>query len=172
MKAAVIRISIITVVFGAGSLVYAGEGCPSCTRGEKGDHRPRREEVLKRFDKDGDGELNKWERKEMEKAMERRREHQGDRGPEGRRGEHPTREEMKKRFDKDGDSKLNKEERRALKKTVQKRHEKHGERDKDRHQQMVERFDKNGDGKLDEKERDAAHKAIKKHADQRGKHQE
>ena len=57
--------------------------------------RPSREELLKKFDKDGDGKLNDAERAELRKAMDARR------------------KEFMAKFDKDGDGKLNEEERKA-----------------------------------------------------------
>lgn len=60
-----------------------------------GEGRPSREEVMKKFDKDGDGKLSEDERAEARKAMEARR------------------AEMIEKFDKDGDGKLNEEERKA-----------------------------------------------------------
>ena len=60
-----------------------------------GEGRPSREEVMKKFDKDGDGKLSEDERAEARKAMEARR------------------AEMIEKFDKDGDGKLNEDERKA-----------------------------------------------------------
>ena len=57
--------------------------------------RPSREEIIKKFDKDGDGKLSDEEKAEARKAMEARR------------------KEMIGKFDKDGDGKLNEEERKA-----------------------------------------------------------
>ena len=64
-------------------------------KGEGREGRPSREEVMKKFDKDGDGKLSEGERAEMRKAMEARR------------------KEFMAKFDKDGDGKLNEEERKA-----------------------------------------------------------
>ena len=69
---------------------------PEREGGKKGgppEGRPSREEVMKKFDKDGDGKLSEDEKAELRKAMANR----GDR-PGGRR---PPPELMKK-FDKDG----------------------------------------------------------------------
>jgi hypothetical protein len=63
-------------------------------------------EMLKEFDKDGDGELNDTERESMRLAMQSRFGGQG--APRG------NREEMLKRFDKNGDGQLDEEERTAM----------------------------------------------------------
>ena len=71
---------------------------PEREGGKKGgpsEGRPSREEVMKKFDKDGDGKLSEGERAELRKAMEARR------------------KEFMAKFDKDGDGKLNEEERKA-----------------------------------------------------------
>ena len=70
-------------------------------KGKKGgpDGRPSREEVLKKFDKDGDGKLSEEEKGELRKAMASR----------GRK----LPPHLMEKFDKDGDGKLNPEERRA-----------------------------------------------------------
>jgi len=67
------------------------------------------EEMLKQFDKDGDGQLNDTEREAMRTAMAAR--FGGDRTNSG-----PwlSQEEILKRFDKDGDGKLNEEEMAAM----------------------------------------------------------
>ncbi|MSU45726.1 MAG: hypothetical protein EXS42_01005 [Lacunisphaera sp.] len=67
----------------------------------------RSKEMIKRFDKDGDGKLNDAERAEAEKARAERRKNGGPGRPVGGR----VREEIIKRFDKDGDGKLNDAER-------------------------------------------------------------
>ena len=71
---------------------------PEREGGKKGgppEGRPSREEMIKKFDKDGDGKLSEDERAELRKAMEARR------------------KEFMAKFDKDGDGKLNEEERKA-----------------------------------------------------------
>ena len=82
-----------------------------------------REEMLKEFDKDGDGELNDEERRTMFEAM-RERMGRGGFGPPGfgggRRGAPGfQREELIPKFDTDGDGKLNDEERKAAREYVQ-----------------------------------------------------
>ncbi len=73
-------------------------------------------EILKRFDKDGDGKLNDTERAAARKAREERGGAPGKPGQPGGVGDGKLREEILKRFDKDGDGKLNDQERAAAKK--------------------------------------------------------
>jgi Ca2+-binding EF-hand superfamily protein len=86
---------------------------------ERGDGQGIPAEVLKRFDKDGDGKLNDAERAAAKKAREERGGRPGRPGQPGGgggSGDGKLREEILKRFDKDGDGKLNDEERAAAKK--------------------------------------------------------
>jgi len=113
---------------------------------DAGKHRrPSKEEILKKFDKDGDGELSEEEKAAMKEAMEK---HRGKHGKGGR----PSKEEMLKKFDADGDGKLNKEERTAAREAMKKRFR----------EEALKRFDKDGDGELNEEERAAAKEAAKK----------
>jgi|ETNmetMinimDraft_25_1059894.scaffolds.fasta_scaffold08031_1 Ca2+-binding EF-hand superfamily protein len=104
--------------------------------------RPCKEEMLKKFDKDGDGKLNKEEHMALREAMPKRR------GGKGR----PSKEEILKKFDADGDGKLNEEERAAAREARKKHFE----------EEALKRFDKDGDGELSEEERAAAREAAKK----------
>lgn len=112
---------------------------PEREGGKKGgppEGRPSREEVMKKFDKDGDGKLSDDEKAELRKAMANRG------GPSG--GRRPTPELMKK-FDKDGDGKLSEDEKAELRKAMEARRK-----------EFIAKFDKDGDGKLNEEERKAA----------------
>jgi len=73
---------------------------------------PNREEMLKEFDKDGDGELNESEREAMRTAMAARF------GSQGRGGQRMDREEMLKRFDKNGDGEIDDSERTAMREAL------------------------------------------------------
>lgn len=101
--------------------------------------------VIEKFDKDGDGKLNKEER-------------------EAARAEHKARmEERRKKalekFDADKDGKLSEEERKVMKEA--------------RRAKMLERFDKDGDGELSEDERKEMRKAMKgRHKGLHGKKKE
>ena len=71
-------------------------------------HGKKKEALLKKFDKDGDGKLSKEERAAAKEFKAKRR------GEEGRGGK--LRGKILRRFDKDGDHKLNDAERESLKK--------------------------------------------------------
>lgn len=81
----------------------------------KPDAAARKEAMLKKFDKDGDGKLSEEERAAMRAEMQKRR-GEGGKGPDAAR-----RAEMMKKFDKDGDGKLSEEERAALRAEMQKK---------------------------------------------------
>jgi HlyD family secretion protein len=92
-----------------GSPMFTGPGADLPSPGGPGPGGPNRPdfaEMLKQFDKDGDGELDESEREAMRAAMQARFGGQG--------GPRMSREEMLKRFDKDGDGELNEEERAAM----------------------------------------------------------
>jgi Ca2+-binding EF-hand superfamily protein len=88
-------------------------------KGER--HAKKREALLKKFDKDGDGKLNEQERKAAREFKAKRR------GDEGRDRKGPHRRALRK-FDKDGNRKLDREERRDFRKFRQDRREKKGRR--------------------------------------------
>lgn len=99
-----------------------GEGRESREGRGEGPRRPNREEIIKRFDKDGDGKLSAEERAEMRKQLGRSGGEGRGEGREGR-GEGPrrqNRDELIKRFDKDQDGKLDDEERAEMEKELQK----------------------------------------------------
>ena len=93
-------------------------------------------ELLKKYDKDGDGKLNDQERAAM---MEERHDRMA-----------KMIKAREKEFDKDGDGKLNEQEKAAMMAEMQKRHP-----NGPRFQEMIKRFDKDGDGKLNDEERKA-----------------
>jgi hypothetical protein len=108
---------------------------PEREGGKKGgppEGRPSREEMIKKFDKDGDGKLSDDEKAELRKAMANK----GGRRP-------PP--QLIKKFDKDGDGKLSEDERAELRKDMEARRK-----------EFIAKFDKDGDGKLNEEERKAA----------------
>ena len=98
-----------------------GEGKGKRRRGR----RPwMRKEILKKFDKDGDGKLNEAERAEAKKAWEAKQaetlkkfdaDGDGKLNAKERKAAHAARrqEMILKKFDKDGDGKLNAEEQKA-----------------------------------------------------------
>lgn len=103
----------------------------------RGEGRPSREEMIKKFDKDGDGKLSEEEKVELRKNMSER----GRKLP-------PL---LMKKFDKDGDGELNQEEKAEARKVMEARRK-----------EMIEEFDKDGDGKLNDEERKAAMEARPK----------
>ena len=92
-------------------------------KGGKGDRpvRPSREEVMKKFDKDGDGKLSDDEKAEIRNAMANRKPpahilEKFDKNGDGKLCDEEKaeiRKQMITKFDKDGDGKLNPEERKA-----------------------------------------------------------
>lgn len=119
----------------------------------------RSKEMIKRFDKDGDGKLNDAEKAAARTEM---RKEGGGRHDRGDPGDGRIREEILKRFDMDGDGKLNDSERAEFKKARAERRENGGpgrpvgERMRE---EIIKRFDKDGDGKLNDAERAEAEQA-------------
>ena len=73
---------------------------------ENNDPATRKAEMLKKFDKNGDGKLNDEEKSTLRVEMQNRR-----RGKDRKQWTPEQRDEMLKKFDKDGDGKLSQEER-------------------------------------------------------------
>jgi len=83
-------------------------------------HGKRHEALLKKFDKDGDGKLDKQERHAAREFVKSRR---AEGGKEGRHAKHALRRaRILKRFDKDHDGKLNNQERAAAREFLKSRH--------------------------------------------------
>ncbi len=97
----------------------------------------KRQKLLERFDKDGDGKLSPEERALAKQAKKAH---------------------ILKRFDADGDGKLSPTERDAARKARQNRGQKHASKQQKR-QKLLKRFDTDGNGKLSAEERAAAKKA-------------
>jgi Ca2+-binding EF-hand superfamily protein len=95
---------------------------------------PSREEMMKKFDKDGDGKLNEEERAAVREEMKRRK------------------DALLKKFDADGDGKLSDAEREKIRKQLPGKGRKLPP-------QILAKFDKDGDGELDDEERAVAKKA-------------
>ncbi|MBK9137443.1 MAG: efflux RND transporter periplasmic adaptor subunit [Verrucomicrobia bacterium] len=99
---------------------------PDAPRGDRAagqEGAPRRggfnqEEMIRQYDKDGDGQLNEAEQSAMREAM-RARFAQG--GPGGGGPPGFDREAMMKEFDKDGDGQLSEEERTAMREAMRQR---------------------------------------------------
>jgi len=126
----------VLMVAGA-ALVAVSFGYPTSVRAEGAEKGKGggRGEMLKNFDKDGDGKLNDEEKAAAKAAWEAKRAE-----------EHKA---MLAKFDKDGDGKLNDEEMKAM-------HEA-------RKAEMEKKFDTDGDGKLSDVEKAAMDKAMSEH---------
>jgi len=101
--------------------------------------RARWGEILKEYDKDGDGKLSPPERAELRKH---RREQLRDR--------------IKAKVDTDGDGRISDAERQAAREKFFENHPQLKER-------LLKRFDADGDGKLNEQERAKARQALRRH---------
>lgn len=81
-----------------------------------GTQADRRQKVLQKFDKNGNGQLDPDEREAAKEAMQKRREQGGGKGPGGKGGPDPERHrKLVEKFDTDGDGKLSDSERAAAK---------------------------------------------------------
>jgi hypothetical protein len=109
---------LVVALIGTASLATAEQEkqCKKC--GNKGQgERPSREQMMQRFDTDGDGQLSESERTALQEEMGKRKGgHPG--------GERPSREEVMKRFDADGDGQLSESERASLHKAFEERRRK------------------------------------------------
>ena len=119
---------------------------------EKTDREARRAAMLKKFDANGNGQLDPEEREKMRAEMAKG----GGRDPERMK-------QILERFDKDGDGKLSEEERATARAEMQKRREAGGLKGNgsEKQAEMLKKFDKDGDGKLSEDERTAMREAMK-----------
>ena len=129
MKKILIFLSVIGLFIG----LYAKPEKDGKNPGYK-ESRPSREEIIKKFDKDGDGKLNDEEKAELRKKMAVR--------SGGGRKLPPF---LMKKFDKDANGKLSDEEKAEARKAMEARRK-----------EMIGKFDKDGDGKLNEEERKVA----------------
>ncbi|WP_298859535.1 EF-hand domain-containing protein [uncultured Gimesia sp.] len=156
MKVSLLLVS--TFVFGI--TVFAGNSVMQAEQGKKGE-RPNREQILKKFDKDGDGKLSEAERSAAREARSKGKGTQGPggkgKGKQGKGGKGFNWEEMLKKFDKNGDGKLDETERKAAFAARGKSGQKGPRMSKE---EMIKKFDKDGDGKLGETERAAARKSL------------
>lgn len=119
---------------------------PGAKPAAAGRMKKNHEELIRLYDKNGDGRLDEDEKAAAHKAMRM----------EGGGGEKDRRKKILKVFDKDGDGRLNDAERAEAEK-ARAMLEKNGGPGKFR-DQALKRFDKDGDGQLNETERAAAEK--------------
>lgn len=124
--------------------VFAGE-----TKSDAKSTAERDAEIIKRYDKNGDGKLDEAEvaavKEQMLMSRQEKREEKRDRFQE-------RRAEWIKEFDKDGDGKLDDAEKKAMETAVRARMEKNP--------QMLKRLDANGDGKIDDAEWQAGREKL------------
>ena len=115
IKAGMVLVLLGTVRLAEAKPADGGKG------GNEGKNRPTREQILEKYDTDGNGELSDSEREVLKKDREQMRggHSSGKRG--GSSGEHSRREEMIKKFDADGDGMLSEEERTAAREAMQKK---------------------------------------------------
>ncbi len=168
----------LACLIGSASFAQAPDGAG--TNGVKGG---RREEVLKRFDKDGDGKLDPSERAALRTALKERLQAGKGRPKEGRAL-------LLKKFDRDGDGKLDMEERAAARRAAVRkaggpdrqkiqamrakirelqgkvRAEEQklgalGQKVRQKRAQVLKKFDKDGDGKLNQEERSALREGLR-----------
>jgi Ca2+-binding EF-hand superfamily protein len=115
----------------------------------------RHAEIIKRFDKNGDGMLDEAE-KTAAKEYNRAQQSEG-----GKKAGERLRKKAVAKYDKNGDGKLDAAEKEAARAEIV------------NDPKVIKRHDKNGDGKLDEAEKEAAREALIKNLEKRaGKNQE
>ena len=93
--------------------------------------RPGREQIMKKYDTDGNGELSETERAAFRSDMEKRRANRP--APSSEEGadrpDRPNRKKVMEQFDADGDGELNKQERKKMRKALEARRQSQAERD-------------------------------------------
>ena len=127
--------------------------------------RPSREDILKKFDKDGDGELSPQERKAAKEAFAARQ--------KGQHGARQLPEALKKRltekYDANENGKLDPEEFAKARADHAKNGGGRPNMTPEQRKELMKKFDKDGNGKLDEKERGALMKHMReKHGQGQG----
>jgi Ca2+-binding EF-hand superfamily protein len=111
--------------------------------------KQRQAEILKRFDKNGDGKLD-----EDEKAAAKEANRDETNGRQAKARERLGKRALEK-FDKNNDGKLDEAERAEMAKAIE------------TDPRLVKRFDKDGDGKLNDAEKAAAREAFVKRGEKR-----
>lgn len=104
-----------------------------------------RQEIIKKYDKDGDGKLNDEEKQNALKEFRKGRPDQ------------PNKEELLKKYDANKNGQLDPEEKEKARKEL-------GARAGRSREELLKKFDKDGDGKLSDAEREAARKETRKGA--------
>lgn len=133
-----------------------------------------REDMMKKYDKNGDGQIDGKERAALREKLMKSRGNPAE--GRGRGRNNVDRAALIKEFDKDGDGKLDDNERQAAMTAMRGRYKVQGApsrsagskgRSEFNRDEMIKRHDKDGDGKLDEKERSALRKDIQKSSEKR-----
>ncbi len=152
MKASSLAPALLAATLFLAAGLHADDVSASAMSGSEGTQamsEKRHAEILKRFDKNGDGKLD-----EDEKAAAKEANRDEVTGRQAK-----VREKLGKRalekFDKNGDGKLDEAERAEAAKAIE------------TNPQLVKRFDKDGDGKLNDAEKAAAREAFGKRTGKR-----
>lgn len=164
MKARSLRLCLLSAVLCGIPAWAQTESRPDAAKADgSGQLEKRRQEMLRRFDVNGDGKLDEAEKAAMKEARKKPAavRGSGDIGslgggaePAGPGGGDRYLREMMKRYDQDGDGKLDETE---LAELIKNRNTAGpGAPGARLREQMVRLFDKNGDGQLDPDERAAA----------------
>ncbi len=110
--------------------------------------RPSKEEILAKYDADGDGQLSETERATMREEMGNRGGRGGQRGGQGG-GQRMSREDLIAKYDTDGDGKLSETEREAARAEMGGRGGRGGQRGgQNETAAMVAKYDLDGNGEL------------------------
>ncbi len=165
MKAAFLTLGLLSATLITGSATAQTEMPPKddkpAATGQGAMNQPKRQELLKKYDKNGDGKLDDDELADARAEM--RKEGSGTAVRAERQ------KKLLKEFDKNGDGKLDDAERAQAEKKIQQFRE---DAEK-RRAEILKRFDKNGDGVLDDAERAEAEKAheemLKEYDERHGK---
>ncbi|HEY5653419.1 MAG TPA: hypothetical protein VIR63_03505 [Pontiella sp.] len=153
MNKQVLKICGIAAMAVITSTSFAEGGCEEngcASKKDKHANRPTREELLKKFDINGDGQLDAEERVAVREEMKKRR---GEKGGSGNKGV----QKMKERFDADGDGQLNEDEKTALREAMKEEKEKRQQK----REEMKKKYDADGDGQLSEEERNVMREAFR-----------
>ena len=134
----------------------------SSARAQANPQVPRQnfQELIKRFDRDGDGRLNEQERQLLQQEMQKRS------APDN--ATRPSREEILKKYDRNGDGRLDAQELAALRSQVGRTRDGAGSRRSStnrpggNNRALIERFDTNKNGRLDPPEQARMREALQR----------
>jgi Ca2+-binding EF-hand superfamily protein len=118
-------------------------------------------ELLKRFDRNGDGRLDEQERQALGEEIRQRAGQRSAQAPANR----PTREQLIQRFDRNGNGRLDADELAEVRRQVQR--QPNQARPQGVQRAVLERFDTNRNGRLDPPEQEAAREAFRQRTSQR-----